>query len=161
MAKSEIFTSPQTAPARPRDVFSTMRDELDRMFERLEHGWPHWPAPLRRAGQDTPELDVRDSANAIVVEVELPGVDAKDVSVTLANGVLTITGEKKQEKQEKGESYYLAERSFGRFERAVRLPDMIDEARVAAKFDNGVLRVTAQKRPETVKAERRIEVNKA
>jgi HSP20 family protein len=160
MAKSEISTFPQAAPARPRDVFSTIRDEMDRIFERLEHGWPHW-APLRRTGHDAPELDVRENANAIVVEVELPGVDAKDVSVTLANGVLTVTGEKRQEKEEKGESYHLAERSFGRFERAIRLPDTIDEARIEAKFDKGVLSVTAHKRPETVKAERRIEVNKA
>jgi HSP20 family protein len=93
--------------------------------------------------------------------VELPGVDAKDVSVTLANGVLTVTGEKKQEQEEKGESYYLAERSFGRFERTIRLPDTIDDARVEAKFDKGVLSVTAQKRPEALKAERRIEISKA
>jgi HSP20 family protein len=75
-----------------------MRDEIDRMFERLEHGWPRWPALLRRNGEFTvPEFDVRENTNSIVVEAELPGVDEKDVSVTLANGVLTIKGEKKQE----------------------------------------------------------------
>jgi HSP20 family protein len=83
------------------------------------------------------------------------------VSVTLANGVLTIKGEKKHEKEEKGENYYMAERSFGSFERSIRMPDSVDEAKVEAKFDKGVLKVTAAKKPEAVKAERRIEIKKA
>jgi HSP20 family protein len=162
MAKTEITKSPETTPSRPRDIFSAMRDEMDRVFERFEHGWPRWPALLRREGVITvPELDVRENINSIVVEAELPGVDEKDVTVTLVNGVLTIKGEKKQEKEEKGENYYLAERSFGSFERAIRLPDTVDEAKVEAKFDKGVLRVTAAKKPEAVKAERKIEIKKA
>jgi HSP20 family protein len=162
MAKTEITKSPETTPSRPRDIFSAMRDEMDRVFERFEHGWPRWPALLRREGVITvPELDVRENTNSIVVEAELPGVDEKDVTVTLVNGVLTIKGEKKQEKEEKGENYYLAERSFGSFERAIRLPDTVDEAKVEAKFDKGVLKVTAAKKPEAVKAERKIEIKKA
>jgi HSP20 family protein len=162
MAKSEITKSSQTAASRPRDVFSAMRDEMDRMFGRFEQGWPQWPSPFSREGAITvPELDVRENTNAIVVEAELPGVDEKDVSVTLANGVLTIKGEKKHEKEEKGENYYMAERSFGSFERSIRMPDSVDEAKVEAKFDKGVLKVTAAKKPEAVKAERRIEIKKA
>jgi HSP20 family protein len=139
-----------------------MRDEMDRMFGRFEHGWPRWPTLSRHGGEITvPELDVRENTNSITVEAELPGVDEKDVSVTLANGMLTIKGEKKQEKEEKGENYYVAERSFGSFERAIRLPDTVDEAKVEAKFDKGVLKVTAAKKPEAVKAERRIEIKKA
>jgi HSP20 family protein len=161
MAKTEITTSAGKAVTRPRDIFTAMRDEMDRTFERFAHGWPRWPTPFRRNGEFTvPELDVRDNANAIVVEAELPGVDEKDVSVTLANGMLTIRGEKKHEKEEKGESYYLAERSFGSFERASRLPDTVDDAKVEAKFDKGVLTVTAAKKPEAVKAERKIEIRK-
>jgi HSP20 family protein len=161
MAKTEITKSPETT--RSRDIFSAMRDEVDHVFERFERGgWPRWPTLLRRDGAITaPELDVRENTNAIVVEAELPGVDEKDVSVTLANGVLTIKGEKKHEKEEKGENYYLSERSFGSFERAIRLPDTVDEAKVEAKFDKGVLKVTAAKKPEAVKAERKIEIKKA
>jgi HSP20 family protein len=162
MAKTEITKSPETTPSRPRDVFSAMHDEMDRVFERFEHGWPRWPTLFRREGAITvPELDVRENTNAIVVEAELPGVDEKDVSVTVANGVLTIKGEKKHEKEEKGENYYLTERSFGSFERSIRLPDTIDDAKVEAKFDKGVLKVTAAKKPEAVKAERKIEIKKA
>jgi HSP20 family protein len=162
MAKTEITKSPETTPSRPRDVFSAMHDEMDRVFERFEHGWPRWPTLFRREGAITvPELDVRENTNAIVVEAELPGVDEKDVSVTVANGVLTIKGEKKHEKEEKGENYYMAERSFGSFERSIRLPDTVDDAKVEAKFDKGVLKVTAAKKPEAVKAERKIEIKKA
>ena len=62
---------------------------------------------------------MRENINSVVVEAELPGVDEKDISITLANGVLTIKGEKRHEKEEKAESYYLAERSYGSFERAI------------------------------------------
>ena len=113
-------------------------------------------SPRRRS--DGAELDIWESANAIVVEAELPGVDEKDVTVSLANGVLTIKGEKKHEKEEKGENYHLTERSFGSYERAIRLPDTIDEGKVEAKFEKGVLKVTAAKKPEAVKAERNPDV---
>ena len=84
-----------------------------------------------------PELDVRENTNSITIEAELPGVEEKDVSVTLANGVLTIKGEKKQEKEEKSESYHLTERSFGSFERSLRLPDTVDDAKVEAQLRQG------------------------
>ena len=161
MAKTEITKSSEKSVRAPHDIFSAMRDEMDRMFERFEHGWPRWPALFRHNGDfAVPNPDVRENTNSIVVEVELPGVDEKDVSVTLANGMLTIKGEKKHEKEEKGESYFLAERSFGSFQRAIRLPDTVDDAKVEAKFDKGVLKVTAAKKPEAVKAERKIEIKK-
>ena len=157
MAKTEISKSSEMIPSHPRDILSAMRDEMDRVFARFEHGWPHWPTLFEHDSMITvPGLDVRENTNAIVVEAELPGVDEKDVSVTFANGVLTIKGEKKHEKEEKAENYYLAERSFGSFERAIRLPDSVDDAKVEAKFDKGVLKVTAAKKPEAVKAERKI-----
>jgi HSP20 family protein len=160
MPKTEITRSAEVTPSRPRDIFSTMRDEMGRMLARFEDGWPRWPTPFHREGVTVPDLDVRDNTNSIVVEAELPGVDEKDVSVTLANGVLTIKGEKKQEKEEKAENYHLSERSFGSFERSIRLPDTVDDAKVEAKFDKGVLTVTAAKKPEAVKVQRNIEIKK-
>jgi HSP20 family protein len=158
----EITKAGDRPVSRPRDAFTAMRDEMDRMFERFESGWPRWPTLFRRNGEVTvPELDVRENTNSITVEAELPGVDEKDISVTLANGMLTIKGEKKQEKEEKGENYHVTERSFGSFERAIRLPDSVDEAKVEAKFDKGVLKITAAKKPEAVKAERKIDIKKS
>jgi HSP20 family protein len=159
MAKTEI-SKPGEA-SRPLDVFSTMRNEMNRMFERFEHDWPRLPSLFGGGdGAMVPELDVRENANAITIEADLPGVEEKDVTVTLRDGVLTIKGEKKQEREEKNESYHLTERSFGSFQRSLRLPDTIDESKVEAKFDKGVLKVTAAKRPEAVKAERTIAIKK-
>jgi HSP20 family protein len=107
-----------------------------------------------------PELDVRESSDSITIEAELPGVEEKDVTVTLANGLLTIKGEKKQAKEEKRASYHITERSFGSFQRSLRLPDTVDDSKVEARFEKGVLKVTAAKQPDAVKAERRIEIRK-
>jgi HSP20 family protein len=140
-----------------------MRDEMDRMFQRFEHGFPRWPDFFHHAsgnGIVVPELDAREGATYMTIEAELPGVDEKDISVTLANGMLMIKGEKKQSREEKNESFHLTERSYGSFERSLRLPDSIDETKVDAKFDKGVLKVTCAKKPEAIKAERRIEIKK-
>jgi HSP20 family protein len=165
MAKTEVAKGSETSVSRPRDFFSAMRDEMDRVFDQFERGLLRWPSPWRRDGGASalmsPELDVRENADAITIEAELPGVDEKDISVTVANGMLTIKGEKRQEKEEKSEEYYLAERSYGTFQRSLRLPDSIDDSKVDAKFAKGVLKITAAKRPEAVKAERRIDIKKA
>jgi|SRR6516225_11422978 HSP20 family protein len=165
MAKTEVAKGSETSVSRPRDFFSAMRDEMDHVFDQFERGFLRWPSALRRDGGGgalmSPELDVRENADAITIEAELPGVDEKDISVTVANGMLTIKGEKKQEKEERNENYYLAERSYGTFQRTLRLPESIDDSKVEAKFAKGVLKITAAKRPEAVKAERRIEIKKA
>lgn len=148
--------------ARPGDLLGSLRDEMDRVFERFDGGWPGLPSIFGRHGERTiiPHFDVRDDGQALTVEAELPGVEEKDVKVTLADGVLTIKGEKKHEREEKKDSYYLAERSFGSFERSLRLPESVDEAKVSAQFDKGVLKIVAPKKPEAVKSERQIEIKK-
>jgi HSP20 family protein len=150
MAKTEIMASPEKAISRPRDVLTAMR--IDRRFERFQHGWPRWPALFRHDGEfAVPDVDVRGNTDSIVVEAELPGVDDKDVSVILAKGVLTVKGEKKHEKEKKGESYYLAERSFGSFQGSICLPETVEDTEVEAKFDKGVLKVTGAKKPEPLR----------
>lgn len=156
--------APQTARRVP-DVFDALHNEMERVFQRFEQTWPRWPG-LLRGGAATgaqaalPSLDVHENTDKVTIEADLPGLDEKDVSVTLANGVLTIRGERKTEREEKDDNYYLSERSFGRFERAIRLPESVDENRIEARFDKGVLTVIAAKKPEAVKQEKRIEVTK-
>jgi len=161
MANTELTKGNGGRVQRPTDVFGQMRDEVDRMFERFEHGLPRWPS-LMRGDRDVmvPELDVHDNGKQVTIEIDLPGVDEKDVSVTLTNGVLTIKGQKKSEREEKKDSYYMCERSYGSFERSLRMPESIDENKLEAKFDKGVLKVIAQKKPEALKAERKIEIKK-
>jgi HSP20 family protein len=161
MTKSDLERPAVTSPSRTTDVFAAMRNEMDRVFERFEHGLPRWPFRHGSGAIVMPELDVKESKDAITIEAELPGVEEKDVSVTFAHGTLTIKGEKKQSKEETKENYYLAERSYGSFERALRLPESVDETKIEAKFDKGVLKVKAAKKPEAIKAERKIEIGKA
>ena len=91
-----------------------MRDEMDMMFGRFEHGFPRWPRLLRHGtgGLMVPELDVRENGTCLTVEAELPGVDEKDISVTLANGVLTIKGD---EQEEEGSEAYCVGAQLWRF----------------------------------------------
>jgi HSP20 family protein len=162
MAKD--VTRTEQAPARRSvDLFDAMRSDLDRVFERFERGWPSFAGLMPRSGDGRPlaaQLDVREEDDKIIVEADLPGVDEKDVAVTFAGGVLTIKGERRSEREEKKDDYHIAERSFGRFERALRLPDGIDEGAIEANFDKGVLKIVAPKRPEAMKAERKIEIKK-
>jgi HSP20 family protein len=164
MATTDITKANAKVPTRQPDIFGAMRDEMDRVLERFETGWPHLPNLFSRSnGHDwmVPQLDIHDNGKQLAIDVDLPGVDEKDVTVTLANGMLIIKGEKKSEHEEKKENCYVAERSYGTFERSLRLPDTIDDAKLEARFDKGVLKILAQKKPEAVKAERKIEIKRA
>jgi len=94
-----------------------------------------------------PRLDISESEKEVVVSVELPGMDEKDLEVNFSNGRLTISGEKKDEREEEGEdkSYHLLERSYGSFSRAVDLGDAVDAAKAGAVFKNGILTVKVPK----------------
>jgi HSP20 family protein len=162
MTNTEIAKSPGSSPSRPVDVFAAMRSEMERVFERFEHGFPRWPSLFRPSNGAivVPELDVKDSSDSILIEAELPGVDEKEVSVTFANGMLTIKGEKKQSSEETKGNFYLSERSYGAFERVLRLPETVDDTKIEANFDKGVLKIKAAKKPEAIKAQRKIEIKK-
>lgn len=143
------------------DPFSAMRSEIDRVFEQfLAPGFGRWPATTMddKAGEIVPRIDVRDAGSELVIEAELPGLDEKDVSVVLNDGVLTLKGEKKTERDEKKDDYHLMERSYGSFQRSFRVADSVDVERVSARFDKGVLTVKLPKRADAVKAERRIPI---
>jgi HSP20 family protein len=164
MANIELSKSTNAPATRTHDLFEAMRDDMNRVLERFEGGWSRWPSLFARGTGDmtiVPHLDVREDDKTVTVEAELPGVTDKDISITLSNGLLRIKGEKKHEREEKKDNYYLAERSFGSFERSLRLPDTIDEAKLDARFEQGVLKITAPKRPEAIKAEKKIEIRKA
>lgn len=144
------------------DPFQEMRSEMEKLFDSfLGRGWGRMPALFRgepAGGPVVPTMDIRESGSELVVEAELPGLEDKDVSVTLRDGVLTIKGEKKSEREEKEQDFHLTERSYGRFERSFRLPDTIDEEKIAASFDKGVLKVTLPKRAEVAKAAKTIPI---
>lgn len=131
------------------DIFSSLRHEIDRVFDDFTHS-DHWPfsSDKNSEGKLTPRLDVSESKKTIEVTAELPGVEEKDIDISLYDDFLTIKGEKKSETKKDGENYRLVERSSGSFERTMRLPCEVNAADVAASFKNGVLKLTLPKSPE-------------
>ena len=98
-------------------------------------------------GEWMPKVDLTDTNDMLVVKAEIPGIEPKEIALTLQDQVLTIKGEKKHEKEEKDEHYFRAERSYGAFARSLRLPVPVDGSKVTASFKNGVLTVTLPKTP--------------
>jgi len=152
--------------------FEDLRREIDRLFEDFDGGF--FRSPFRRSAFDVmpfwgrepawpaaPAVDFTDTGKAYEITAELPGIDEKNVDVKVANGVLTIKGEKQDEKEEKKKDYYLRERNFGSFERAFQLPDGVDGDKIEANFKKGVLTVSLPKKPEAQQAAKKIDVKAA
>lgn len=139
------------------EPFGSLRRDMERLFEDFSRdlGW----APPAAAGMGmAPRVDVSETETEVKVEAELPGVDEKDIEVTLSDGRLIIKGEKKQEKEEKQKDYHLVERSYGSFARSISLPFAADPEQVKASFAKGVLTVTVPKPPEIKAKEKKIPV---
>lgn len=102
----------------------------------------------------SPRVDVKENGNALVVTAELPGVEEKDVEVSLNGDILTISGEKRHEKEEKGDEFYRVERSYGSFRRSFSLPTSVDADKVEASYKKGVLTVTLPKAAAAEKAKK-------
>ena len=140
----------------PFREFDRMRKEMDRLWDSFFEGGHRKRG--EEAGEWFPALDVSETKNDIVVKTEVPGLDPKDIDISLSEGVLTIKGEKKQEKEEKEENYHLIERSFGSFSRSIRLPRDVQGDKISASYKNGLLKVTLPKSEEAKKKEIKIKV---
>ena len=124
---------------------TSLRKEMDRLFDRFfESGWPETPA----LGEWAPTVDVTEDKDAVTVKAELPGVEQKDIGVSLQDGVLTIKGEKHAEKEEKDKRHHRVERSYGAFVRSIRLPAAVETGKVTATCKDGVVTITLPKAPE-------------
>jgi HSP20 family protein len=124
--------SQRTRLARTRDPLELMHQEINRLFDMR---------PFENFIPESVKVDVKEDKSGLVVSAELPGVKEEDLSVTMNDGVLTIRGEKKSEKEEKDENYYMMERSFGAFSRSIQLPYEAEVSKSQAEFDNGVLTI--------------------
>ncbi len=123
------------------DMFSTLHREIDRVFQDFGRSGPSLLGEFGRNGMAM-SVNVAEQDGAVEVTAELPGCAAEDIDVQLKDGVLTIKGEKKVEKDDKQKDYHVMERSYGMFERSLTLPAEVDAAKIDATFDKGVLRVT-------------------
>jgi HSP20 family protein len=133
--------------------FERMRGDMDRLWDSFFE-----ERPLMRVGEWLPSLDVAETKNDIVVKVELPGMDQKDIDISLSDGHLIIKGEKKQEKEEKEENYHFIERNYGAFARSVHLPKEVNRDKISASYKDGVLKVVLPKSEEAKKKEVKIKV---
>ena len=142
------------------DPFVRLWNDVDQLFSNVLRGtgMTEWPA---QAGSVGLPVEVSDAGEALKVVAELPGVAEKDVTVELQGDVLTIKGEKKVEEERKEEGYYLAERRYGTFSRALRLPYTVEADKIQAAFKNGVLTITMPKPAELQQQVKRIEVKAA
>jgi HSP20 family protein len=148
------------ALSRHADPFLSFRTEMDRLFysflsavpalNGIRQGFPAAQGLM-------PTLDVEETDKEVVVKADLPGIDEKDINLTIQDGILSLRGEKKKRTGER-ENYHVMERSYGSFQRSIRLPETINEDKVEARFDKGVLTVTPPKRPELVKAQKKIAI---
>jgi HSP20 family protein len=141
------------------DPFSDLRREIDRLFDDVFGG--DGPFRFWRTEELAPRIDVREADDRLEVVADLPGVDEKDIDVEVQDDLLTIRGEKRADREERGRDYRLAERSFGRFVRSIRLPFAVDPDKVDASYAKGVLTVTVPKPPEIQQKTKRIPVHRA
>ena len=106
----------------------------------------------------SPVVDVQEDEKVVVVKAELPGMDEKDIEVSLTDDGLTIKGEKKDEKEDKGKGYWHRETRYGAFHRVIQLPEGLDMEKVDARFKNGVLTVTIERLPEAKSRAKKITI---
>ena len=136
------FQNPVMTPWPTFGRLSDLRDELDRLFE----------APFGELGRSfdgwSPAMELVENKDNVVVKAELPGMKKEDIEVTLHEGVLSVTGERKSEHKEEEGGLYRTERSYGRFMRAIRLPAPVAGDKVKADYKDGVLTITLPKTEE-------------
>jgi len=143
----------ELTPWRPFGELGSLRREMDKLWDRSLG-----ETPFARTFSESwlPSVDISETKDNFVVKAELPGLEAKDVNVSISGDILTIKGEKKAEEEEKDEHYHCVERYSGSFQRVFQLPSGVKADKIKATFDKGVLKVTLPKVEEAKK--KKIEV---
>jgi HSP20 family protein len=164
--KTDAPSAPQQAKITDWRPFETLRNQVDRLFRDFETGFQQTPlyrdidSFLRRdlGFSATPAIDVVEKDNAYEVTAELPGLDVKNIDLQLSDGVLTIRGEKNEEKEEKTKDRYVSERRYGSFRRSLQVPASVEADRIEASYKSGVLTVLLPKSAEAQKKQKTIPI---
>jgi HSP20 family protein len=145
------------------DPFVTFRREVLRMMDDFMSGFDgrDWPASTNGRLLDSPAVDIAETEKEIVVTAEMPGLDEKDIQLTVSGDLLTLKGEKKLEHEQKDGNGYRRERQFGTFSRVIRLPFEVKDENVEATYKKGVLTIHLPKPPEVQKPVRQIDIKAA
>jgi HSP20 family protein len=143
---------PMNPPSSSFDPLLQLHREVDRLFDDVFRGfgvqWPRLTLPAEWRGLLRPALDIQESDKQYRITLEVPGVEEKDIQITLDDDVLWVRGEKRQEQEHKEGQYHRVERSYGSFQRALNLPEDANQDAIKASFKNGVLTVTIDKRAQ-------------
>lgn len=133
--------------ADPDHPFYSLQRQMNTLFDDFFSGFDVTPRSFagKGFGAFSPSVDVKESEGEFTIRAELPGVEEKDIEVTVTGDSVTIKGEKNEEKEDKGESYYYMERSYGSFNRVIPLSAETDADKAQASFKNGVLNITIPK----------------
>ena len=135
--------------------FGALRREMDDLWNRFIGE----TSPAKRvSGAWCPSVDLSETKDGFILKAELPGLDAKDIDVSLSGNILTIKGERKKEEEKKDEHHHYVERSYGSFQRSFQLPVEVNGDKIEATFDKGILKVTLPKVQEARKKEIEIKV---
>jgi HSP20 family protein len=162
----------QVTKAADWQPFEALRNQVDRLFHDFQTGF--WQTPFYRPLADlesfwrrdlgfnvTPAMDIVEKDAAYQITAELPGLDAKDIELQLSDGMLTIQGEKHEEKEEKTKGRYVSERRYGSFRRTLQIPGGVDDEEIEASYKSGVLTVTLPKSSAAQTKEKTIPVSAA
>lgn len=151
-----------TMPTRRENESPVMaiQNEMNRMFDQFFNDpFTMLSIPTMQSSANfMPRIDVSETDESMIVTAELPGIEEKDVQITLEKDALVISGEKKTDVEEKGKNYHRVERSYGSFQRVIPLVDEIQEEKVEASFKNGVLNITLPKTQAAAKKTHKIEI---
>jgi HSP20 family protein len=163
-AATKLPVRTEKAPPAPSSLldwrpFESLRNQVDRLFRDFETGFLQ--SPLYRDVDNfwrrdlalpvTPAMDIVEKDNAFEMTAELPGLDAKNIELGVSDDVLTIKGEKKEEREEKTKDRYVSERRYGSFRRSIQLPASVDTGKIEANYKSGILTVTLPKSAEAQK----------
>lgn len=129
----------------PLGTLRRFHDEISRLFDESYYGSVNGDQSSAATSHWAPAVDIKEETDRYVLRADVPGVDSKDIDISMENGVLTIKGERKHEEKEEREGYKRIERAYGTFYRRFTLPDTADAEKVSASSTNGVLEVTIPK----------------
>ncbi len=146
---------------RDSDGLGSLFREIEKTFDDFSRRAPFVGVSATGEGLRAPKIDVSEADDAIDVTAELPGVEEKDIDITLLEDVLTIRGEKKDERDDKDKNWHVVERRYGAFSRSIALPCEPDASKVEAKFSNGILHIHLPKSADIAKKEKKIEIRKS
>ena len=165
-----VTKAPAASAASPA-TWRSFRQELDGLFDRFDSGFR---LPLMRGFADfepfwkgkpfefkSPAVDVNEDEKTYKITAELPGIDEKNIEISLSGDSLVLKGEKRQEKEESHKDSHVSERCYGAFQRVFALPNGVDRDKIAANFEKGVLTITLPKTPASLKQQRKIEIKAA